>query len=60
LTTISIHLTLSIVSIYNTIPQALTITAFVVGFLFAASEAAATLVWRRRGIAFAGENQGEM
>jgi hypothetical protein len=47
LVTISIHLTVSIVSIYNVIPRELMVTAFVVGFLFAATEAGAAFVWRR-------------
>jgi uncharacterized membrane protein len=44
---LSVHLTASIVSLYNTIPLALAITAFIVGFLFAVSEAAAAYMWRR-------------
>jgi hypothetical protein len=45
--TISVHLTVSIVSLYNTIPSTLSTTAFILGFLFALSEAVATFIWRR-------------
>jgi hypothetical protein len=47
LTALAVHLTASIVSLYNTIPLALAITAYIVGFLFAVSEAAAAYMWRR-------------
>jgi hypothetical protein len=44
---LSIYLTASIVSLYNTIPPALAITVYIVGFLFAVSEAVAAYMWRR-------------
>jgi hypothetical protein len=44
---ISLHLTASIVSLYNTIPRTLAVTAFIAGFLFAASEAAVAFMGRR-------------
>lgn len=45
--TLSVHLTAAIIFLYDNIPKALTITAIVVGFLFAISEAGASFAWRR-------------
>jgi len=47
LITISVHFTAAIVSLYNTIPPALAVSAFVVAFIFAVVEAGAAFMWRR-------------
>jgi hypothetical protein len=43
----SVHFTASIVSLYTTVPRAVAISAFVVGYLFAVCEAVTTFIGGR-------------